>query len=123
MLDSFFAALAVSLAISLVLTLIVEVGMAMIMEVWEPEDLRTVVKVNCITNPIVVSLTDISLELTKSTVVKNVVMAVLEIRVVWVEMLMYRRWLVHWKKNTIRLSLVLNASSFGLGVVFSILFF
>ena len=121
MADSFFLSLLVSLAFNLVFTLIIEVGMAMVMGVWEHEDIKTVVKVNCITNPIVVILMNLSYELSQSITVRNLVTAVLEIVVVWVETVMYRRWLVHRKRKTFLLSLVLNASSFGIGVVFCII--
>lgn len=121
MADSFFLSLLVSLAFNLVFTLIIEVGMAMVMGVWEHEDIKTVVKVNCITNPIVVILMNLSFELSQSITVRNLVTAVLEIVVVWVETVMYRRWLVHRKRKTFLLSLVLNASSFGIGVVFCII--
>ena len=121
MADSFFLSLLVSLAFNLAFTLIIEVGMAMVMGVWEHEDLKAVVKVNCITNPIVVILMNLSFELSQSITVRNLVTAVLEIVVVWVETVMYRRWLVHRKRKMFLLSLVLNVSSFGIGVVFCII--
>ncbi|MBR5713030.1 MAG: hypothetical protein IKX54_05485 [Lachnospiraceae bacterium] len=114
-------ALAMSLIISLILTIVVEVTVSLFLGVWEPEDTDIVVRVNCITNPVVVTISFFVQELSGSMIAKYAVLIVLEVLVVWTETKMYRRWLTACETKPFKLALVLNVFSFGLGVVLDIL--
>ncbi len=98
----------------LLLTIIIEVIVALILSVKDKKDILNVVLVNVITNPIVV-MTQTILYIKFGYNIEMIGILVLEISVVLVEGLIYKKVLNYNKINPLLLSLLLNASSFFIG--------
>mgnify|MGYP003305704049 CR=1 FL=1 len=102
-----------SLALSLGLTLILELGVAAILGIRRARDLLMVTLVNVLTNPIVVLVLNLALLRGGPS---WYLVAALEISAVGVEGLLYRNRLeTPW--NPFLLSLILNATSFFGGLL------
>ena len=100
------------------LTLAVELVLARILGVRDRWDLLLVFGVNLLTNPPV----NLLAELVRTAVPRFLVpaAAVLELGAVLVEWVLYRRLLAFRRLHPLFLSLVLNAASFGAGLVWTI---
>ena len=98
----------------LLLTIIIELIMALILGVRDKKDILNVILVNIITNPIVV-MSQILLYLYFGYKIEIIGVAILEILVVPIEGLIYKKVLNYKKINPILLSLILNASSLIIG--------
>lgn len=109
-----------SMCISLTLTIIVELALARIKKVKNRDDQYSVILVNCLTNPIVVCLTNMSRAL-DNVFVTNSVLLFLEIAAVCVEGHLFKRWLKTIRMNPYLFSLYLNGCSFSFGLLLSLL--
>lgn len=105
-----------SLSISLFLTIIIELLLALLIRVKNKDNLSTIIWVNCLTNPIVVFLTNISLFL-NNILITNLILYLLEIIVVPVEGYLFRKNLKEMKINAYTFSLYLNVLSFSCGLL------
>ncbi len=99
----------------LILTIIFETSIALLIGLRK-KDLLNVVLVNIMTNPLVVSL-PVYFNLSYGLKSRNIVLLILEILTVMVEGLIYKKYLKYKKINGICLSLLLNLSSYLLGVI------
>lgn len=107
--------------ICLVLTVVMETGGALALKVRKPGDLCMVVLVNILTNPLLVSLTS-ACSVYLGMRAYHISVAFLELAVVFIEGIIYRRSL-RWKGNPFILSLILNAFSFLFGKALGLLIF
>lgn len=98
----------------LLLTIIIELIVALILGIRDKKDILNVILVNVITNPIVV-MSQILLYLRFGYTIEIIGVIILEILVVPVEGLIYKKVLNYRKINPILLSLILNASSLIIG--------
>ena len=98
----------------LLLTITIELIIALILGVRDKKDIINVILVNVITNPIVV-MSQILLYLRFGYIIETIGVIVLEILVVPVEGLIYKKVLDYKKINPILLSLILNMSSLLIG--------
>ena len=98
----------------LVLTIIIELVLALILGVRDKKDIINVILVNIITNPIVV-LVPILIYLKFGNYYSKLSLFILEILTVIVEGLIYKKVLKYKKINWFLLSLLLNISSFLIG--------
>lgn len=98
----------------LLLTIIIELSLALILGVRDKKDIINVILVNVITNPIVV-MSQILLYLNFGYTIEVIGIVVLEILVVPIEGLIYKKVLNYKKINPFILSLILNASSLIIG--------
>lgn len=98
----------------LVLTIIIELVLALILGVRDKKDIINVILVNIITNPIVV-LVPILIYLKFGNYYSKLTLFILEILTVIVEGLIYKKVLKYKKINWFLLSLLLNISSFLIG--------
>ena len=98
----------------LLLTIIIELSLALILGVRDKKDIINVILVNIITNPIVV-MSQILLYLNFGYTIEVIGIVVLEILVVPIEGLIYKKVLNYKKINPFILSLILNASSLIIG--------
>ena len=99
----------------LILTIIIEVGIAIILG-YRKKDLVNILLVNIITNPIVVTIPlyiNVNYGLSK----RNITLLMLEILTVFAEGFIYKLYLKNKKINPYLLSLILNVSSYLIGVV------
>ena len=98
----------------LLLTIIIELIVALILGVRDKKDILNIILVNVITNPIIV-MSQILLYLKFGYKIEIIGVAILEVLVVPVEGLIYKKVLKYNKINPILLSLILNASSLIIG--------
>ena len=105
-----------NLIISLILTIIIELGISLILGIRKKCDIYVVILVNICTNPIVVYIAN-CLKLLNNNMVYNIVIVILEIMVVIVEFELYKRYLKTYKKSPLALSIINNTLSFGIGLI------
>lgn len=108
-----------SLIISLVLTIILESFLAILVNIKDRESLSTLIWINCLTNPIVVYLTNMSRLIINNTYITNLILIFLEIIVVFVEGYLFKKNLKNLKINSYIFSIYLNGLSFLIGVLLS----
>lgn len=107
-----------SLCISLLLTIIIELLLAVLIKIRDKESLSTIIWVNCLTNPIVVYLTNIS-QLINNDFITILILILIEIIVVFVEGYLFKKHLKGLKINSYVFSLYLNGLSFSFGIILS----
>ena len=111
-----------SLLISLILTLVIELGVAICLGVRGKNDLLLVVLVNTLTNPVVVFLANLSFLLGASWIaVRVAIIIVLEILAFLVEGFLLKKFLQNKKIQPYLLALLMNLISFGSGIVINIM--
>ena len=106
----------ISLIISLILTIIIESMVSFIIGIRDKEDLKIVLWVNILTNPIVVYIAN-CLKLLNNNVVYNIVVVIMEILVIIVESIVYKKYLDYKKKSPLLISSLNNIISFSLGII------
>lgn len=112
-----------NLYLALIMTLIIELGMALILKVRDKLDLLYIALINCITNPILnIILVLIVSFFVKNNIVFYIIVIIFEIIVVFVEYLFYKNRLKYNRISLLLFSFILNASSFGLGLIYNYLF-
>lgn len=108
----------ISLIISLILTIIIESIISFIIGIRDKEDLEVVLWVNILTNPIVVYIAN-CLILLNNNVAYNIVVVIMEILVIIVEFIVYKKYLDYKKKSPLLISSLNNIISFSLGIIIS----
>ena len=108
-----------SLVISLILTLIIELGVVIVLGIRNKKDLLLVILVNTLTNPIVVYFTNISLIL-NSQLILIAVIAILEISAFLVEGFLLKKYLNNKKIQPYLLSFLMNLISFSGGIIINL---
>ena len=106
-----------SLVISLILTIVIEVTISILLGLRGEENIETIIWVNCLTNPVVVGITNLTYMLYRNLAIRNIVLAILEISVIFVEGFWFKKFLKDVKFNPYIFSLCLNVSSFGIGLL------
>ena len=104
----------------LLLTIIIELIVALILGVRDKKDILNVILVNIITNPVVV-VSQTILYIKFGYNVEMIGIAILEVLVIIVEGLIYKKVLDYKKINPFLLSLLLNAASFFIGELINML--
>lgn len=102
--------------ICLVTTIFIESSIAFLFKVKEKEDFLLILLVNCLTNPLVVTI-PYSININHGIFYRNTTLYTLEIITFLVEGYMYKKYLNYTKINGYVLSFLLNISSFLLGNV------
>lgn len=103
------------LIVCLLSTIIVEVIVSLLLKVRDKKDILNIILVNIMTNPLLVSIT-VYINIFYGLKYKNIIIYPLEILVVLVEGLVYKRYLKYKKMNPYLLSLILNISSYLIGL-------
>ena len=101
--------------ISLTITLVIEVGFAFILK-YRGKDLLNVLLVNILTNPLLNSIV-VAINYYYGLEARNISLYILEILVVLIEGFIYHKYLERRKINGFLLSLILNITSYGLGLL------
>ena len=104
----------------LLLTIIIELVVALILSVRDKKDILNIILVNVLTNPVVV-MTQTILYINYGHNIEMIGIIILEIFVVFIEGLIYKKTLEYNEINPFLLSLLLNASSFFIGELINIL--
>ncbi len=103
------------LIVCLLSTIIVEVIVSLLLKVRDKKDILNIILVNIMTNPLLVSIT-VYINIFYGLKYKNIIIYPLEILVVLVEGLVYKRYIKYKKINPYLLSLILNISSYLIGL-------
>ena len=101
--------------ISLSLTLIFELGMALILK-YRGKDLVNIFLVNVLTNPLLNSVI-VAINYYYGLKARFICLIIMEIFVVIIEGIIYYKYLNRRKINGFLLSLILNIASYGLGLL------
>lgn len=110
-----------TICVNLFLTLIIEVPLAFALGVRKFRDIETVIYTNCISNPLVITIFFLMLHFQVAYAIMNCAIIAMEILAVLCEGLVYRKHLPRGKLSPFALSLILNAASFGFGIVLDLL--
>ena len=105
-----------SLIISLSLTIVFELSMSLILGIRNSNDILVCVLVNTCTNPVVVFIANL-LYVYGNNTIYNIVVILMEITVVIVEFILYRKFLQDYKKSPFVLSLINNFFSYTIGLL------
>ena len=108
-----------SLMVSLILTLIIEVTLALLANVRDEDDIFTVIFASVVTNPVVVFTVNMIM-LLNNYLLTRVVIYALEILVVFVEGFIFKKYMKKLKMNPYLFALYLNGFSFLIGEVINI---
>ena len=100
----------------LVITIVIELCMALILKVKDRKDLLNIILVNIVTNPLVVSI-PVFILVKYSYNASIISLIILEIMTVIFEGLIYKKVLKYKKINPYGLSLILNISSYLIGEI------
>lgn len=107
-----------SLIISLLLTIIIEISISFIIGIRDDEDLKVVFWVNVLTNPIVVYIAN-WLKVLNNIVIYNIIVFIMEVVVIIVEFIVYKKYLDYKEKSPLLISSINNIVSFSLGIIIS----
>ena len=107
--------------ISLTITLIIEISIAFILR-YRGKDLLNVLLVNVLTNPLLNS-SIVAINYFYGLKARNIFLYIFEILVVIVEGAIYQKYLEKRKINGYLLSLILNASSYIIGLIINKIIF
>lgn len=107
-----------SLIVSLFLTLVIELTVAIIIGIEDKNDIKIVICANVCTNPVVVFIANLVYWLNDMKFYYFVVI-ILEIMVLFVESYIYRKYLKFNKISPFAISFVCNVISYGTGVIIS----
>lgn len=106
-----------SLVISVILTVMIEVTLSILIGLSTEKNIETVIWINCITNPIIVGITNLIYILSQNLIARNIVLIILEIVVIFVEGALFKKFLKDLKIKPYLYSLYLNVLSFGIGLI------
>ncbi|MBO4399721.1 MAG: hypothetical protein J5795_06275 [Lachnospiraceae bacterium] len=112
-----FLAYASIISFNLVATLIIEVPLAILLGVRNRKDIGLVFWLNCLTNPVLVTILYLLTLTSLGDPVVNGILFLSEIVVVVTEGMVYRRYLQRKPMNPFLLSFLLNAVSCGAGLL------
>ena len=110
-----------SLIISLFLTIIIELSTSLILGIRRKKDLYVVILVNVCTNPVVVYIANYLMLVGSSKLIYNTIVIIMEILVVFVEYIMYNKYLREYNKSPLLLSLINNSTSYLIGIIINFL--
>ena len=107
---------------NLSLTIIIELGIALLLGIKEKKDILNLIVINCITNPILNYIMMVVVYLTSNNVIIYFLFFLFEIMVIDLEYRFYKKMLVFKKISLLLLSIMLNISSLILGLIISVIF-
>ena len=114
-----------SLIVSLILTLIIEVGFALIFKVRGRIDIAVVFLANIITNPVIVTIENLLWTIKNQALMITLSLifwVVLEIIVILVEGYIYNKLRLKSKFSPYKLSLILNSISILFGIIYNVIY-
>lgn len=106
---------------ALICTVVIEVCVALILKVKSRKDILNIVLVNCFTNPLVTSI-PVYINIRYGLFQRHFTLAILEVFTLISEGLIYSKVLNYRRINPFVLSLILNISSYLIGVIINYLY-
>ena len=107
---------------NLLLTIIIELGIALLIGIEKKKDILNLIVINCITNPILNYIMMVVMYLTLNNIIIYFLFFFFETMVIYLEYRFYRKKLMFKKIDLLLLSAVLNISSIILGFIISMHF-
>lgn len=104
------------------LTIIIELIVSFIIGIRNKEDIKVVIWANIFTNPVVVYLAN-CIKLLNNNLIYNIVVIIMEITVVIVEFIIYKKYLKFKEKSPLFISSINNIISFLLGIIINKIIF
>ena len=101
---------------NLLLTIIIETTIALILKVRDKDDIKKIICINCITNPIINYIMLVVVYIFSTGLTEQLFLFVFEMIVVYSEYRYYKKKLKYNKMNLLLLSTILNASSYFIGL-------
>ena len=101
---------------NLLLTIIIETAIALVLKVRDKDDIKKIIYINCITNPIINYVMLVIFYIFASTLIEQLFLFVFEMIVVYSEYRYYKKKLKYNKMNPLLFSAILNASSYFIGL-------
>ena len=108
------------LARNVMLTVIIELVLAVIIGVRNKKDFIIIILVNIFTNPLV-NVISFLFNVYLGTLIRNIILLIMEISAVIVEGYIYKKNLYYKGLNPFVLSIILNITSYGFGVIINYL--
>ena len=105
-----------SIIISLSMTLVIEVIIAICLKIRDKEDLKVIIFANILTNPVVVFCTNLAFTF-GSQITYIVTVIIFEILAVITEYKLYKEFLIFKEKSPIYISIISNIFSFSIGLI------
>ena len=106
--------LPVIMLICLTSTIVIEVIVSLFLKVRKGKDIANIILVNILTNPLVVTI-PFYMNISYGLFSRNVTLLIMEVLVVLVEGLIYKKYISYKKTNPYLLSLIINFSSYVIG--------
>lgn len=103
-----------SLIISLFLTIVIELSTSFLLGVRSKRDILVCILVNTCTNPAVVYIANLLILYSNQTIY-NIIVTIMEISVIFIEFILYKKCLQDYKKSPFVLSLINNSISWTIG--------
>lgn len=104
--------------VNLLLTIVIELSLGLIIGVRKKSDIYDIIFINCVTNLVLNYIINIcSFFLYKNVMILYILVLILEILVVIIEYKFYKKNLNFKKINLLIFSIILNVSSFLIGLV------
>lgn len=100
--------------LALVVTILLEVLFTLIIKIRDKKDIINIILVNVLTNPLLVSITYV-IFLKYGEGIQKIVEIVMEIIIIVVEGILYKKYLKFKKINPFLISFILNLSSYTIG--------
>lgn len=97
-------------------TIVIEIVISIILKIRDKKDLINIMLANILTNPIVVTI-PFSLNIFYGIKYYYLSLIILEILTIFVEGLIYKKYLKYHIINPYILSLILNVASYGIGLI------
>ena len=101
---------------NLLLTIIIETAIALLLKIRNKDDIKKIVYINCITNPIINYVMLFIFYFFSSALIQRSFLFVFEMIVVYSEYRYYKKKLKYNKMNLLLFSAILNASSYFIGL-------
>lgn len=106
----------------LIITIFMEILVALLLGIRNNKDILNIILVNILTNPLVVTI-PIYFEYKYGLVAKNISLSLLELFALLSEGLIYQKFLKYKKINGYIVSLLLNISSYLVGVIINLIIY
>ncbi len=103
-----------SLIISLFLTIVIELSTSLLLGVRSKRDILVCILVNTCTNPAVVYIANLLILYSNQTIY-NIIVTIMEISVIFIEFILYKKCLQDYKKSSFVLSFINNSISWTIG--------
>ena len=109
------------ISVNLAAALVIELSLAFLLGARGRKNFEVMFDVNCLTNPIAVTIVFLMIQAWGNGLLTQGVLFLMEIGVVFFEGAVYKKKLQNLRMNPYKLSLILNAVSYGTGLLLDLI--